>query len=140
MADVVTSAELAKTTQRALVVVFCGRAAEPYFGPPIRDPVEIAVSQVFGVAQNDLCIPTRGPKTTAEARQVAMYVIHISCGINLTDVGSIFGRDRTTVAHACALVEDRRDDPVFDRVLELLEWIVRELMARMGCFARIVRN
>ncbi len=38
---------------------------------------------------------------------------------------AFFQRDRTTVAHACGVVEDLRDDPRFDRVLELLETIVR---------------
>jgi chromosomal replication initiation ATPase DnaA len=34
--------------------------------------------------------------------------------VSLTEVGHLFDRDRTTVAHACSLVEDRRDDPDFD--------------------------
>jgi hypothetical protein len=42
----------------------------------------------------------------------------------------LFGRDRTTVAHACLIVEDRRDDPVFDRILELLEWAVPVMALR----------
>jgi hypothetical protein len=42
----------------------------------------------------------------------------------MTDVGRIFQRDRTTMAHACGVVEDLRDDPQFDRVLDLLERIV----------------
>jgi hypothetical protein len=33
----------------------------------------------------------------------------------------LFERDRTTVAHACALVEDRRDDPALDAQLGYLE-------------------
>jgi hypothetical protein len=48
--------------------------------------------------------------------------------LSLTDVGQIFARDRTTVAHACAVIEDRRDDPVFDRALELMEWIIPSLV------------
>jgi len=42
-------------------------------------------------------------------------------------VGNVFVRDRTTVAHACGLVEDSRDDPVLDRSLELLEGVLRAL-------------
>ncbi|MGE0024726.1 MAG: hypothetical protein AB7S70_13975, partial [Hyphomicrobium sp.] len=55
---------------------------------------------------------------------------HVSCGLSLTDVGQVFSRDRTTVAHACAVIEDRRDDPAFDRALELMEWIVPTLIGR----------
>jgi chromosomal replication initiation ATPase DnaA len=57
----------------------------------------------------------------AFARQVAMYLAHVGGGLCLSEVGRLFARDRTTVAHACALVEDRRDDPDFDRCLSFLE-------------------
>ena len=57
-----------------------------------------------------------------------MYLAHVGCGLSLTEVGRLFTRDRTTVGHACGLVEDRREDPALDRALELLEGIVRLLM------------
>jgi hypothetical protein len=93
-----------------------------------RAIVEGAVAQVFGVTHGDLFTPSRGRARVALARQVAMYLAHICCGLSFTEVGLLFGRDRTTVAHACAVVEDRRDDPIFDRTLELLEWIVPSLL------------
>ena len=55
------------------------------------------------------------------ARQVAMYLTHVGAGLPQAEVGRLFARDRTTVAHACAVVEEQRDDPVFDRSLEVLE-------------------
>jgi chromosomal replication initiation ATPase DnaA len=58
-----------------------------------------------------------------------MYVTHISCGLSMQEVGILFARDRTTVRHACRLVEDRRDDPVLDRAVELLAWAVPTLVA-----------
>jgi hypothetical protein len=135
MAD--TNFALSRPSRRVeMTVVLSGNTIEPARFPDIRSSVDIAVAQVFGVAQHEICFPTRGHRHAAHARQVAMYVTHISCGINLTEVGTIYGRDRTTVAYACALVEDRRDDPIFDRALELLEWIVRELLERMGCHSR----
>ena len=48
--------------------------------------------------------------------------------LTLTEVGQVFARDRTTVAHACTRVEDLRDDPAFDRALELLESVMRMLV------------
>ncbi|MEQ8823668.1 MAG: hypothetical protein RIC14_04770 [Filomicrobium sp.] len=48
----------------------------------------------------------------------------------MTEVGRIFERDRTTVSHACALIEDRRDEPIFDQLLEMLERIAREEIRR----------
>jgi hypothetical protein len=40
-------------------------------------------------------------------------------------IGRAFGRDRTTVAHACRAIEDRRDDIWFDCRLATLELICR---------------
>ena len=59
-----------------------------------------------------------------------MYLAHVSCGMTLTDVGAMFGRDRTTVAHGCLKVEYRRDDPSFDRALDLLGWALPTLVLR----------
>lgn len=94
----------------------------------IRHVIEAAIGEVFGVSQADLSRPTRGKAPIARARQAGMYLAHVACGLNLTDVGSIFARDRTTVAHACAVIEDLRDDPVFDRAVTLLEWIIPSLV------------
>lgn len=63
----------------------------------------------------------RGPQKIAFARQLAMYLTHVGFGLTLTEVGACFERDRTTVRHACALVEDRRDQPVFDLAVTALE-------------------
>ncbi len=79
------------------------------------------VALVYEVEMSALLSPTRGRKKTAFARQVAMYLAHTGGGLSLSCVGRLFARDRTTVAHACALVEDARDQPVFDRTLSHLE-------------------
>jgi chromosomal replication initiation ATPase DnaA len=76
---------------------------------------------VFGIAAHDLHDASRGRAKVALARQTAMYLAHVSFSLSLTDVGTLFERDRTTVRHACNLIEDRRDDVDFDLVLELLE-------------------
>ena len=102
-----------------------GRGAE---GLPFMQPIGVAVAQVFGVEADAIDAETRGRAEVALARQVAMYVAHVAGGISLTDVGRMFSRDRTTVAHACAVIEDRRDDPVFDRAIELLEMVVAALV------------
>ena len=61
---------------------------------------------------------------------IAMYLAHVEGGLSLTDVGQHFHRDRTTVAHACRLIETRRDDPNFDRIVQLLEWILPVFASR----------
>ena len=87
-----------------------------------------AVLRVFMVASADVWSITRGRPNAALARQVAMYLAHVACGLSLTEVGHVFNRDRTTVAHACGRVEDLRDDLAFDRSLELLEGVMRALL------------
>jgi hypothetical protein len=57
-------------------------------------------------------------------RQIAMYVCHVSLQVSLSDIGQAFGRDRTTVGHACHVVEDRRDDPAFDDFVSTVERLV----------------
>jgi hypothetical protein len=94
----------------------------------LRHVIEATVVEVFAVSHNELTKPSRGKAPVALARQTAMYLAHVACGLTLTDVGTIFERDRTTVAHGCAVIEDRRDDPVFDRTLELMEWIIPALV------------
>ena len=100
----------------------------------LRRIIEGAIGDIFGVPQADLSKPSRGKAPVALARQVAMYVAHVACGLSLTQVGQIFARDRTTVAHACAVIEDKRDDPVFDHALELMEWIVPAMVGQ-GAFS-----
>jgi len=95
-----------------------------------REAIEVAVVQVFGVGREDLHRLSRGRAEVALARQVAMYLAHVACGLTMSDTGRLFGRDRTTVAHACGVIEDRRDDPLFDRALDLLEWSVPALATR----------
>jgi chromosomal replication initiation ATPase DnaA len=62
----------------------------------------------------------------AFARQLAMYLCHVSLGLTLTAVGEAFGRDRTTVSYACALIEDMRDDPEFETEVIRLESLIEE--------------
>jgi chromosomal replication initiation ATPase DnaA len=83
--------------------------------------IAVIVAAAFAVPVEELRAATRRPADVAFARQSAMYLAHVSFGLTLTDVGRAFGRDRTTAAYACALVESRRDDPTLDAVLEALE-------------------
>ena len=90
------------------------------------------VASVYGVGLGQLSIRTRGRSSTAFARQVAMYLTHVTCGLSLTEVGRLFMRDRTTVAHACQVVEGKRDEPLFDESMGLLEKVAAERLRRAG--------
>lgn len=93
----------------------------------LRRQVEQAVAFVFAVDVGELRRPTRGRAEAAFARQVAMYLVHVGCGLTLTETGRLFERDRTTVAHACGVVEDRRDERDLDLALDWLERIARHV-------------
>lgn len=97
-----------------------------------RKAIDPAVAAVFEVDLRDLGAATRRSPRAAFARQVAMYLAHVVFGLSLTEVGALFARDRTTVAHACEVVEDSRDDPELDGKLEHLECAVAALI---GAFA-----
>ncbi len=79
----------------------------------------------LGVPLDEITQRTRGSKQAAFARQVAMYLCHVGFELSLAKVASAFGRDRSTVAHACHQIEDRRDDREFDRWIASLEAAVR---------------
>jgi chromosomal replication initiation ATPase DnaA len=100
-------------------------------GALMRRAIEASVAAVFDVEAEALRIATRGPARAAFARQVAMYLTHVVCGLTLTEVGRLFGRDRTTVAYACGVVEDQRDEAEFDARLTHLEQSVGALVAAL---------
>lgn len=89
--------------------------------PAQRERIVVAVAQSFGLDPVLVTAPTRGSPRAALARQVAMYMAHVGCGLTFATVGRLFRRDRTTVSHACRLVEDLRDDAAFDCRMTALE-------------------
>lgn len=86
-----------------------------------RTIVESAIAAAFAVPVHELRMARRGAAPIAFARQSAMYLAHVVLGLSYSDVGRTFGRDRTTAAHACRLVEERREDPRLDATLGALE-------------------
>jgi hypothetical protein len=79
------------------------------------------VAAARGVTTEQLLSSSRGEAEVAQARQLAMYLMHVVLGRIYLDVGRFFGRDRTTVSYACALIEDLREDPQFDAEVSRLE-------------------
>jgi len=86
-----------------------------------------AIAGVFKVPVDEMRAPTRRAAPVAEARQIAMYLMHVVFGMSLSAVGRHFGRDRTTAAHACRQIEDRRDDHDFDVLVDRLEFAIRAI-------------
>ncbi len=89
---------------------------------------EAAAQLAAGVTSYGLGVPAehilgeqRGSHDVAFARQVAMYLCHTGFELSLTRVAIAFGRDRSTAASACHLIEDRREEPQFDFWIGALE-------------------
>lgn len=79
------------------------------------------IGRTFSVEPQSIRAPYRGEGRTAFARQVAIYLSHIGFGLTMTEVGALFGRDRTTVAYACRVIERKRDEPQIDATVGMLE-------------------
>ena len=88
---------------------------------------------LLGAAVEDVMAPTRGEARAAYARQLAMYLCHVVFAMSLARTGTAFGRDRSTVAHACRVIEDRREDAHFDAWLSAAEEAVRAAPAPFYC-------
>ncbi len=92
-----------------------------------RDAVVRCVSAAFGLSMRALTTARRARPHAVFARQVSMYLLHVVFSLNPQVIGRLFGKDRSTVAHACQRVEDRRDDAAFDAFLHDLELAVSAL-------------
>jgi chromosomal replication initiation ATPase DnaA len=91
-----------------------------------------AASYALGAPVDEIVGQSRGSAGAAFARQVAMYVCHVVFEWSLARVARAFGRDRSTVAHACHSIEDRRDDEAFDDWIAALEHSVRAAAPARG--------
>jgi chromosomal replication initiation ATPase DnaA len=96
------------------------------------DLVALATAAAFAVPVGELIATTRRQPYVAFARQSAMYLAHVAFGLSYSEVGHAFGRDRTTAAYACRLIEERRDDPAVDAVLGSLENACGALRRRLS--------
>lgn len=83
------------------------------------------MAALFTVPGKHLRSPKRHGRDVARVRQIGMYVAHVALGISMTIVGIGFARDKSTVAHACHLIEDLREDDEFDALVSRVEIIVR---------------
>ena len=98
----------------------------------ICDCVLDILSALFNVSGRDLRQPGRSSTSVARVRQIGMYVTHVTLGLSMAEVGRGFGRDRTTVMHACHLIEDMRDDPEFDQIVRMTERIAAIAFRHLG--------
>lgn len=80
-----------------------------------------AAAAARGAPFPEVISPRRSSRPVARARQFAVYLRHVALGATLSACARAFARDRATMRHACARIEDRRDDPRFDVCVRRLE-------------------
>ncbi|WP_280938396.1 helix-turn-helix domain-containing protein [Xaviernesmea rhizosphaerae] len=92
--------------------------------------VQTLVQEMAALASERVAMRRSRRRSRCHVRQIAMYLCHVVLQMSLTDIGAGFGRDRTTAGHACNVVEDLRDDPVYDAFLSTLERVVQAVFPR----------
>ncbi len=100
--------------------------------PAICDAVIDIAAALFNVSGRELRHPGRSSLSVSRVRQIAMYVAHVALGLSMREVGQGFGRDRTTVLHACHQIEDMRDDQEFDGIVAMTERVMTAALGRPG--------
>ena len=98
---------------------------------PRRDRLTVAfvthlVAMATDVSPGDIVAVKRHSHAAVRARQIAIYLTHVSFHWPLARVAFAFGRDRTTCGYACHKVEDLREDIAFDAHLAALEGCLRQ--------------
>lgn len=100
------------------------------FAPQRTDPRGWRLAELVAAERkiplDALFYPERSEAHVALSRQLAMYLMHVGFGRLYADVGRFFGRDRTTVSHACAVVEELREGAEFEAVANRLEAALAE--------------
>lgn len=104
-----------------------------------RIPPEEACRIVTGLTAEMLALAggrgslvRRDRRRASHARQISMYVCHVVLQLPQGDIAQAFGRDRSTVSHACGAVEDRRDERDFDAFVSAVERLAQAVFATEG--------
>jgi Bacterial dnaA protein helix-turn-helix len=89
---------------------------------------EATVALAFAQTFNTVRAPTRSIAEHAFVRQLAVYMTNTTFAQNFTAIGRTFGRERSTISHACTLVESARQTPHINTALVALDHALREWM------------
>jgi chromosomal replication initiation ATPase DnaA len=116
----------------AIRPLYANKRIPSIYSRHIQRLVDCSIGSAFNVSCSEMRSGRRGRGKIAFARQVAMYLSHVAGGLSLGEVGTLYERDRTTVAHACAVVEDARDNALLDRSLSFLEFGLSAAFATAG--------
>lgn len=87
----------------------------------------------FGFLPQHLDTPRRSGARVSLARQTAIYLAHVELGLPYGEIARAFGRTLCAIRHACAKIENLRDDAAFDASLERLGQRLRGIATNHTC-------
>jgi chromosomal replication initiator protein len=94
------------------------------------DIIQRVVADYFSLLSSDI----KGKKRSQNIvfpRQIAMYIAREITGFSTTEVGQSFGRDHTTVMHACQKIDERKQaDPTLDSTIQTLIRMIKDTNAK----------
>ena len=89
-------------------------------------------AELLGVVGDRQEVRRARRRASCHVRQIAMYVCHVALSMSYGEIAEAFGLDRTTVSHACHVVEDRRDDQAFDTFVSTVERLAESVCMVAG--------
>lgn len=91
------------------------------------DLVQHIVALRLGTPMETLARKARLSQSALRARRVSLYLAHVALGWSLERVGHAFGISRQTVGTACTRIEDARDEPHLNDLLDQLAGTIQTL-------------
>ncbi len=83
---------------------------------------QLIVMQVYAIPADEMRAPTRGRPLAARARQIAIHLARRVFQMSYKQLAAEFGRDRSTIIHACQVIRNQRaDNGEFDSTLCWME-------------------
>lgn len=98
--------------------------------PEDRDRADLVMQVVAVRLGTPVATLTREGRLSApalRARRVSLYLSHVALGWSLERVGHAFGVNRQTASTACRRIEDARDEPHLNALLDRLEETIQAL-------------
>ena len=84
-------------------------------------PMIIQTVSNFYSVPVDQIMSDRRSKDTVQPRQMAMYLVRKMMNYSLPEIGKVFGRDHTTVMHACDKIDsDRKKNAELEDIIKTL--------------------
>jgi len=89
------------------------------------------VAQLFHLGcQGPLGAATAARRPACHIRQITMYLCRVVLSMPYQHIADAISRDRSTVIHGCAVIEDRRDGADYDAFIDRCEKCVRAVFGK----------